>query len=68
MENNKDLIDLVSKKYKGQKVLVNLEKGNDILTEAIAKVKNDIIIANEPFNSDKLNGEFEEIQARNFAK
>ncbi|WP_077246812.1 lipase family protein [Helicobacter pullorum] len=52
---------IVSQRYKGQEVLVNLQQGDDIFT----KMRND---ANETFNFDKLNGEFREIQARNFAK
>lgn len=40
---------------------MNLEKDDDIFT----KMKNS---ARESFNSDKLNGEFGEIQARKFAK
>ena len=52
---------IVSQKHKGQEVLVNFEKGDDIFTEMRNK-------ANETFNSDKLNGEFGEIQAKNFAK
>ena len=52
---------IVSKKYKGQEVLVNLEKGNDIFT----KMKNN---ASESFNFDKLDGKFTHTQARNFAK
>ena len=40
---------------------MNLEKDDDIFT----KMKNS---ARESFNSDKLNGEFGEIQAQNFAK
>ena len=51
----------ISQKYCNQGVLVNLEKGDDIFT----KMRND---ANESFNFDKLNGEFGEIQAQNFAK
>ena len=52
---------IVSQRYKGQEVLVNLQQGDDIFT----KMRND---ANETFNSDKLNGEFGEIQAKNFVK
>ena len=52
---------IVNKKYQGQEVLINLQQGDDILT----KMRND---ANESFNFDKLNGEFGEIQAKNFAK
>ena len=52
---------IVNKKYQGQEVLVNLQQGDDIFT----KMRND---ANESFNFDKLNGEFGEIQAQNFAK
>ena len=52
---------IVSQKHKGQEVLVNLQQGDDIFT----KMRND---ANETFNFDKLNGEFSEIQAKNFAK
>ena len=52
---------IVSQKHKEQEVLVNFEKGDDIFT----KMRND---ANESFNFDKLNGEFGEIQAQNFAK
>ena len=56
-----NLFHSVSQKYHNQEVLVNLKKGDDIFT----KMRND---ANEAFNFDKLNGEFSEIQARNFAK
>ena len=52
---------IVSQKYCNQEVLVNLQQGDDIFT----KMRND---ANETFNFDKLNGEFSEIQAKNFAK
>ena len=52
---------IVSQKHKEQEVLVNLQQGDDIFT----KMRND---ANESFNFDKLNGEFSEIQAKNFAK
>lgn len=52
---------IVSQKHKGQEVLVNLQQDDDIFT----KMRND---ANETFNFDKLNGEFSEIQAKNFAK
>ena len=52
---------IVSQKHKGQEVLVNLQQDDDIFT----KMRND---ANEAFNFDKLNGEFSEIQAKNFAK
>ena len=52
---------IVSQKHKGQEVLVNLQQGDDIFTEMRNK-------ANETFNSDKLNGEFGKIQAKNFAK
>lgn len=52
---------IVSQRYQGQEVLVNLQQGDDIFT----KMRND---ANETFNSDKLNGEFGEIQAKNFVK
>ena len=51
----------ISQKYYNQEVLMNLQQGDDIFT----KMRND---ANETFNFDKLNGEFSEIQARNFAK
>lgn len=40
---------------------MNIEKDDDIFT----KMKNS---ARESFNSDKLNGEFGEIQAKKFAK
>lgn len=52
---------IVNQKYYNHEVLVSLEKGDDIFT----KMRND---ANEAFNFDKLNGEFGEIQAKNFAK
>ena len=52
---------IVSQKYCNQEVLINLQQGDDIFT----KMRND---ANETFNFDKLNGEFSEIQAKNFAK
>ena len=52
---------IVSQKYCNQEVLVNLQQGDDIFT----KMRND---ANESFNFDKLNGEFGEIQAKNFLK
>ena len=55
------LLHSISQKYYNQEVLVNLQQGDDIFT----KMRND---ANETFNFDKLNGEFSEIQARNFAK
>ena len=55
------LLHSISQKYYNQEVLVNLQQGDDIFT----KMRND---ANEAFNFDKLNGEFSEIQARNFAK
>ena len=50
---------IVNKKYQGQEVLINLQQGDDIFTE----MKNS---AKEVFNFDKLNGEFGEIQAKNF--
>ncbi len=52
---------IINKKYQGQEVLVNLQQDDDIFT----KMRND---ANEAFNFDKLNGEFGEIQAKNFLK
>lgn len=52
---------IVNQKYYNHEVLVSLEKGNDIFT----KMKNE---AKDSFNLDKLNGEFGEIQAKNFAK
>lgn len=52
---------IVSQKYYNQEVLVNLQQGDDIFT----KMRND---TSETFNFDKLNGEFGEIQAKNFAK
>ncbi|MDE7235268.1 MAG: lipase family protein [Helicobacter japonicus] len=52
---------IVNQKYYNHEVLVNLEKGDDIFT----KMKNE---AKDSFNLDKLNGEFSEIQAKNFAK
>ena len=52
---------IVNKKYQGQEVLINLQQGDDIFT----KMKNE---AKDSFNLDKLNGEFSEIQAKNFAK
>lgn len=55
------LFHSISQKYYNQEVLMNLQQGDDIFT----KMRND---ANETFNFDKLNGEFSEIQARNFAK
>ncbi|WP_054198169.1 hypothetical protein [Helicobacter pullorum] len=55
------LLHSISQKYYNQEVLVNLQQGDDIFT----KMRND---ANETFNFDKLNGEFGEIQAKNFAK
>ena len=55
------LLHSISQKYYNQEVLVNLKKDNDIFTEMKNK-------ANETFNRGKLNGEFEEIQAKNFAK
>ena len=51
----------MNQKYYNHEVLVNLEKGDDIFT----KMKNE---AKDSFNLDKLNGEFSEIQAKNFAK
>ncbi|WP_270978605.1 lipase family protein [Campylobacter helveticus] len=51
----------ISQKYQEQKVLINLEKGNDIFT----KMKNE---SNEALNLDKLNGEFSELQAKNFSQ
>ena len=50
---------IVNQKYYNHEVLVNLEKGDDIFTE----MKNS---AKEVFNFDKLNGEFGEIQTKNF--
>ncbi|KAB0573835.1 DUF2974 domain-containing protein [Helicobacter pullorum NCTC 12824] len=55
------LLHSISQKYYNQEVLINLQQGDDIFT----KMRND---ANETFNFDKLNGEFSEIQAKNFAK
>ncbi|EFB7094839.1 DUF2974 domain-containing protein [Campylobacter coli] len=55
------LLHSISQKYYNQEVLVNLQQGDDIFT----KMRND---ANETFNFDKLNGEFGEVQANNFAK
>ncbi|WP_394950434.1 hypothetical protein [uncultured Helicobacter sp.] len=55
------LLHSISQKYYNQEVLVNLQQGDDIFT----KMKNE---AKDSFNFDKLNGEFSEIQAKNFAK
>ena len=55
------LLHSISQKYYNQEVLVNLQQGDDIFT----KMRND---ASESFNFDKLNGEFGEVQANNFAK
>ena len=54
-----NLEHIVSKKYQGQEVLVNLEQGNDIFTTMTNK-------ATDFFNSDKLNGEFGEMQVKHF--
>lgn len=56
-----NLEHIVNQKYYNHEVLVNLEKGDDIFT----KMKNE---AKDSFNLDKLNGEFSEIQAKNFTK
>ena len=55
------LLHSISQKYYNQEVLINLQQGDDIFT----KMRND---ASESFNFDKLNGEFGEVQANNFAK
>ena len=52
---------IVNQKYYNHEVLVSLEKGDDIFT----KMKNE---AKDSFNLDKLNGEFSEIQTKNFAE
>ncbi len=56
-----NLEHIVNQKYYNHEVLVNLEKGDDIFT----KMKNE---AKDSFNLDKLNGEFGEMQAKNFAE
>lgn len=52
---------IVSKKYQGQEVLVNLKEDNTWQSN----LSN---FLNEKTNTDKLNGEFSEIQAQNFTK
>lgn len=52
---------IVSQRYKGQEVLINLQQGDDIFT----KMKNE---AKDSFNLDKLNGEFGEFQTKEFLK
>ena len=56
-----NLEHIVSKKYQGQEVLANLAQGDDLFNA----MKNQ---AKDVFNNDKLNGEFDKIQAQNFAK
>lgn len=52
---------IINKKYQGQEVLINLKQDNTWQSDLLNSL-------DEKFNSDKLNGEFGEIQARNFAK
>ena len=52
---------IVSKKYQGQEVLVNFEQSDNIFVAMANKTR-------DTFNMDKLNGEFNETQAKNFAK
>ena len=56
-----NLEHIVSKKYQGQEVLDNFKQGDDLFNAVKNQVK-------DVFNNDKVNGEFEEIQAKNFAK
>ncbi|WP_233708571.1 lipase family protein [Helicobacter bilis] len=56
-----NLEHIINKKYYNQEVLVNLEQSNDIFT----KVRNR---AKDSFNSDKLGGEFGDIQTKEFLK
>ena len=52
---------IINKKYQGQEVLINLKQDNTWQSNLLNSL-------DEKFNSDKLNGEFGEIQAKNFAK
>ena len=52
---------IINKKYQGQEVLINLKQDNTWQSNLLNSL-------DEKFNSDKLNGEFGEIQAKNFLK
>ena len=52
---------IINKKYQGQEALINLKQDNTWQSNLLNSL-------DEKFNSDKLNGEFSEIQAKNFAK
>ena len=52
---------IINKKYQGQEVLINLKQDNTWQSNLLNSL-------DEKFNSDKLNGEFGEVQAKNFAK
>ena len=52
---------IINKKYQGQEVLINLKQDNTWQSNLLNSL-------DEKFNRDKLNGEFGEIQAKNFLK
>ncbi|EMZ41020.1 lipase family protein [Helicobacter bilis] len=56
-----NLEHIINKKYYNQEVLVNLEQSNDIFTKMRNRAK-------DSFNSDKLGGEFGDIQTKEFLK
>ena len=56
-----NLEHIISKEYQGQEVLINLKQDNTWQSNLLNSF-------DEKTNSDKLNGKFSEIQAKNFAQ